>query len=771
MEAHMRSVFLGTLVLLASATTVLAQTVSEHDLHDFTGEEINTGYPTAAQVLQAADGKDYGLMNETGIFFALQPNGTFSEPTIVDSRSGYFFSDLIEGPDGNFYFTSTGYYAADSCSGSDCGSILSITPSGGLTVLHTFNGTTDGASPLGPLSLGADGAFYGTASQGGDTSGCITGYRVPGCGTLFRITPSGEFTVLHTFTGGADGGVPGMNMLQASDGNFYGVTSAGGTVSYGCGDTNCGVIYQLTPSGKFSVVVDLPTPVIQQYEDYQSELTEGKDGALYGIGVNTIYKIAPSTGYTLVWKNPSNTDVINSEGLFPASDGNLYGFDGGVFTLTTKGIVQPFAGVSGSAIVQAADGGFLGVSGVGGKDSDDGFIYELDDDPSLPVPVQLSLTPSTVSAGVPVEASLQVLNAFSVSMQQCYAFITGNGVITPLGKVSGAYNPQTKVYGAEVAFTPTNGGTLNFAVTCGGVESGFATLTVTGGKYATGATLTSNSPVSVGNPVTLTATVSSTQNATPMTGTVAFSSDGVGLGTVPLNNNSATINASSTGIPAGTYAVTAIYSGDANYQGSSAATNVVIIGSATAVSLSATPSTVTQGHSLTLSAAVSRTTQSGYPGGDVKFSYNGTPVGSATLKNGVATLTVTVPANTPSGMYTVTAQYSGDAGDQSSSGATTVTVIAGTSTSVSASPNPVGVDSAFTLTANVARNYGPMIPSGTITFSTGSTVLGTANLNGGVAVLEESDTGMPPGAYTVTATYSGDSTDAASIGTTSVTYQ
>jgi len=550
----MRPISFCTAILLL-ATAAVGQTASVRVLYNFTVYDVNDAYYPVSGVLQAANGNDYGLMNEDGIFFALQPNGGFSEPTTLDPRSAYSYSDLIQGPDGDFYFTSTGYYAADSCGGAGCGYIGRITPTGLVTVLHSLGGT-DGASPLGPLTLGADGNFYGTASQGGDASGCITGYRVPGCGTLFRITPSGEFTVLYTFTGGADGGVPGMNLLQASDGNFYGVTQAGGTGS--C--TGCGVAYQLTPGGKYTVVVDFPTPVIEQFEDYQSELSEGKDGALYGVGLNKIYKIAPGTGYSLVWQDPSNTNVIDSEGLFPASDGKLYGFDGGLFSLTTAGSVQPFAGVSGTAVTQAADGGFLGVSPTLGA-NDNGFIYEVDDNPPLPAPVQLSLTPSTVSAGLPVEASLQVLNAFSVSMQQCYAFTTNNGVTTPLGKVPGMYNSQTKIYGANVAFTPTSAGTFNFAVTCGGIESGYAGLTVN--ANATTTTLSASSDT-VTPPAsdTLSATVTREVSGNP-TGTVTFYDGALVVGTAPLENGTATLAASSKNVPAGQYSITAKYSGDA----------------------------------------------------------------------------------------------------------------------------------------------------------------------------------------------------------------
>src|SRR2546422_11221230 len=91
-----------------------------------------------------------------------------------------------------------------------------------LTTLHSFDGT-DGASPIGGLVQATDGNFYGTTLQGGDTS-CSPPY---GCGTVFKITPGGTLTTLHSFhlTDGAD---PWGGLVQATDGSFYGTTVSGG---------------------------------------------------------------------------------------------------------------------------------------------------------------------------------------------------------------------------------------------------------------------------------------------------------------------------------------------------------------------------------------------------------------------------------------------------------------------------------------------------------------------------------------------------------------
>ena len=117
-----------------------------------------------------------------------------------------------------------------------------VTPSGVETLLHSFSGnngvtgSTDGAIPFGGVIQGSDGNFYGTTSAGGAI------YR---SGTLFKVTPTGVETVLHSFSGpvasvgSTDGTNPHGSLIQASDGNFYGTTEIGGTY-------NAGTVFKVT---------------------------------------------------------------------------------------------------------------------------------------------------------------------------------------------------------------------------------------------------------------------------------------------------------------------------------------------------------------------------------------------------------------------------------------------------------------------------------------------------------------------------------------------
>jgi uncharacterized repeat protein (TIGR03803 family) len=104
-----------------------------------------------------------------------------------------------------------------------------------LTLLYTFKGLADGGVPSADLIRDAAGNLYGSTGFGGDPH-CLEG---SGCGVLFKLGTTGKQTVLHTFTGGADGGSPGSLILDAG-GNLYGAAAIGGA-------NNAGVLFKLTP--------------------------------------------------------------------------------------------------------------------------------------------------------------------------------------------------------------------------------------------------------------------------------------------------------------------------------------------------------------------------------------------------------------------------------------------------------------------------------------------------------------------------------------------
>jgi len=196
---------------------------TETVLHVFpkTGSDGETPY---AGVIQGSDGNFYGTTyfggaNGLGTVFKVTPGGT--ETVLYSFAAGndgeHPYAGVTQGSDGNFYGTT--YQGGTS----GLGTVFKITPSGTETVLYSFVGSSDGANPEAGLIQGSDGNFYGTTLQGG----------AGGLGTVFKITPSGTETVLHTFAGSSDGANPSANLVQGSDGTLYGSTDAGGTKGYG----------------------------------------------------------------------------------------------------------------------------------------------------------------------------------------------------------------------------------------------------------------------------------------------------------------------------------------------------------------------------------------------------------------------------------------------------------------------------------------------------------------------------------------------------------
>jgi hypothetical protein len=161
------------------------------------------------------------------------------------------------------------------------------------------------------------------------------------------------------------------------------------------------------------------------------------------------------------------------------------------------------------------------------------------------------------------------------------------------------------------------------------------------------------------------------------------------------------------------------------------------------------------------------------PTGTVTF-YAGTiTLGTEKLVNGTAAVTQATNGNIPPGTYAITAMYNGDAEDQGSttSAATDVTLLATTSTLLAFSQNPVPADSSVVLTMTVIETYDSCVPTGTVTITVGGENFGSYDLTNGTATLNASDFGYPAGTFPVTATYSGDTNNAASSVTESITIQ
>jgi len=310
-------------------------------------------------------------------------------------------------------------------------------------------------------------------------------------------------------------------------------------------------------------------------------------------------------------------------------------------------------------------------------------------------------------------------------------------------------------------------------LTCGGTETNVAYLYVAVPQVTLAISPTT---FALGQPVTVTATV--TGNSGTPTGNLSLNLTGASnvSYSLPLNSKgTASVTTNVTGIPAGEYTVTATYPGSARYA-SAASTpiklDILAIRNGTLTFFNATPTTVSPGQTVTLTASLEGTAVAG----NVAFFAEGQPIGTATLSqlggaNHTATLALVVP-QVPGGNYLLIATYEGNDEFAPSSNTATVTVtgpLANTLT-LTASPNPVTPPASLTLTATQAQASGKPVPTGSVDFYLGSTFLGASSLNGsGTATFTYSTSGLAAGTDSFTANYAGDANYTNTTASTTVT--
>jgi uncharacterized repeat protein (TIGR03803 family) len=205
-----------------------------------------------------------------------------------------------------------------------------VLPAQTLTTLYSFSGFPYGAGLDSPLTLASDGNFYGTTSGGGTRNE----------GTLFQITPSGTLTTLYNFCAqpNCDDGVnPYGALVPATDGNFYGITQSGGS-----GADNAGTVFTITPSGSLTTLYSFCTQYNCSDGRYPDAVIQAADGNFYGAtssgggtdcadGCGTIFKITASGTLTTLYRfctQGNCPDGYNAWGLIQGSDGNFYGVTG-----------------------------------------------------------------------------------------------------------------------------------------------------------------------------------------------------------------------------------------------------------------------------------------------------------------------------------------------------------------------------------------------------------------------------------------------------------
>ena|SRR5579859_6453262 len=383
-------------MLVVNVTVLEGQTY--HVLYSF---GTNAGDPKNPQtnglMSQGRDGNLYSTTSVGGSFnlgaaFFFTPTGTLTK--LSDFKNSPL-GGLNLGFDGNLYgTTSTGGTTG-------AGTVFKITPAGQLTTLWNFK-STDGANPGYPPLQGQDGSFYGSApggtlgygllykissgalspfatfnatngnnpnlpTQGTDGNcygtarfGGVHGYGCGiGCGVLYKVSPNGTVTALHSFGGyPSDGAIPAGVLVQANDGNFYGTTYSGGA-------HNLGSVFRMTPAGQLTTLysfcslagcVDGKNPYVG--------LIAGTDGNLYGTSqggahnAGAIFKVTPTGTLTVLYSFCSVTAC--ADGFFPQTplmqhtNGKFYGvtesggangLNGGVFYTLDVGL-KPFVNVA-----------------------------------------------------------------------------------------------------------------------------------------------------------------------------------------------------------------------------------------------------------------------------------------------------------------------------------------------------------------------------------------------------------------------------------------
>jgi uncharacterized repeat protein (TIGR03803 family) len=292
-----------------------------YDFHAATQEEAN---PTI--LIGGVDGNLYGATSPkavgdlNGMIFKLTPSGIFTPLFLFVDGKGTHATSLVQAADGNFYGTaagdSSGGFFNHPASMHNPGIFFRMTPTGVFTTLYTFTGGADGSFPN-ALVQGADGNFYGSAFYGPESPANI----FSGYGTVFKITPAGTLTTLYSFTG-ANGGNP-WGVIQGQDGNVYGMTS------FGTPNT----VFKVTPAGQRSTV-------------YVLDGTNGTD---------TVGLVASTDGN--VYGTTKNGGIPQAGNIFrinPAGQVNVYAFDGDA---TGQHPSRPFEGAEHSLYGATESGG------------------------------------------------------------------------------------------------------------------------------------------------------------------------------------------------------------------------------------------------------------------------------------------------------------------------------------------------------------------------------------------------------------------------------
>ncbi len=416
-----------------------------------------------------------------GTVFRVTPGGIISTLATFNLSNGGWPFELIQGGDGNLYgltFSGGNTDSTGPCYSNGCGTLFQVTPSGALTTLLKFDGTTDGkgVSTQSSIVYGSDGNLYvssldsvlkvtlsGTSTimatpAGGGTLmlGKDGNFYGTDDGDIYQMTPNGAVTILKAFNPNisdpnrSDGWFPGV-LMQWSDGNFYGTTRLGGRYLGG-------TVFEITPSGQFTSLYSL-------ISNSGLSLTQGPDDKLYGTTGTTFFKLcdtclAPPQGLTTT--NVGNGSVsLRWNSVANAQSYNVYVYSSGSSipaTPTLTGITDTSVTVTGlsSTVISYS---FVVVAVGNGGDSSYSNIAEGSPSATVPMAPTLSVYPNDTDG----TALLRWTTPYSGGEPAAYIYNVYVGTSAGGENATAAYSNITSNYITVAA--PAGAGTYYFRVT------------------------------------------------------------------------------------------------------------------------------------------------------------------------------------------------------------------------------------------------------------------------------------------------------------------
>jgi len=289
-------------------------------LHSFSQRE---GIYPRAGLVRDPQGSLYGTTytgGGAGTVFRLNTKGTFTVVhSFMDSPDGATpYDRLFRDSQGNLFGTTV-------AGGSQCcnGVVFKINAAGRESVLHSFNGGSDGLQPVGDLVADESGTLYGTTYSGGSSN----------LGVVFKLDSAGNETILHTFSGQPDGSHPQAGLLRDDAGNLYGTTWDGGTGHCNNGFApGCGVIFRINSAGDYTRLHDFGPFAGGQFPS--SGLIQDASGYLYGTTsgggaghLGVVYRLSSAGEETVLHSFTGGKDGASpyNDYLLLDEAGNLYG--------------------------------------------------------------------------------------------------------------------------------------------------------------------------------------------------------------------------------------------------------------------------------------------------------------------------------------------------------------------------------------------------------------------------------------------------------------